>query len=154
MLSSAPRTAIKVTVTHLLISDRPLSNFLGAHQPYTPGSIVETEPSDSGVGIGETYGSHDHPDEEIAAVHALVPARLHDQPARTNGSTGRRSATTATTSRPCGASTLTGRNHRSRGGDPGWPEPTHEGEQSCSRPDCARAGTSPARPSAPLRFSP
>jgi L-alanine-DL-glutamate epimerase-like enolase superfamily enzyme len=80
VLSSAPRI-VKVTVTPILISDPPLLNFLGAHQPYTPGSIVETETSDGVVGIGETYGSRDHPDEEIAAVHALVPARLHDQPA-------------------------------------------------------------------------
>jgi L-alanine-DL-glutamate epimerase-like enolase superfamily enzyme len=122
VLSSAPRI-VKVTVTPILISDPPLFNFLGAHQPYTPGSIVETETSDGVVGIGETYGSRDHPDEKIAAVHALVPASLHDQPACTNGSTGCRSATTATTSRPCGASTPTGRSHRSRGGDPGRPEP-------------------------------
>jgi L-alanine-DL-glutamate epimerase-like enolase superfamily enzyme len=82
VLSSAPRI-VKVTVTPIPSSDPPLLNFLGAHQPYAPGSIVETETSDGVVGIGETYGSRDHPDEEIAAVHALVPARLHDQPART-----------------------------------------------------------------------
>ncbi|MEV0220360.1 hypothetical protein [Streptomyces sp. NPDC050704] len=43
MLSSAPRI-VKVTVTPILISDPPLFNFLGAHQPYTPGSLVETTP--------------------------------------------------------------------------------------------------------------
>jgi L-alanine-DL-glutamate epimerase-like enolase superfamily enzyme len=122
VLSSAPRI-VKVTVTPVLISDPPRLNFLGAQQPYTPGGIVETETSDGGVGIGETYGSRDHPDEEIAAVHALVPAGLHDQHACTNGSTGRRSATTATTSRACGVSIPTGRSHRSRGGGPGRSEP-------------------------------
>lgn len=122
MLSSAPRIA-KVTVTPILISDPPLFNSLGAHQPYTPGSTVETETSDGVAGIGETYGRRDHPNEEIAAVHALVSARLHDRPACTNSSTGRRHATTATTSRSCGASTPTGRSHRSRRGDPGRPEP-------------------------------
>ncbi|MGW0760189.1 hypothetical protein ACWD1Y_27535 [Streptomyces sp. NPDC002814] len=41
------------------------------------------------VGIGETYGSRDHPDEEIAAVHALVPARLHERFNRTPQCHGR-----------------------------------------------------------------
>ncbi|GGK97224.1 hypothetical protein GCM10010094_67520 [Streptomyces flaveus] len=140
MLSSAPRT-VKVTVTPILISGSPPLNILGVHQPYTPRSIVETETSDGVAGTGETYGTRDHPDEEIAAVRALAdtftdggpevtdtpgpasnPPGMR-RPARTNGSTGCRSATTATTSRPCGASTPTGRSHRSRGGDPGWPEP-------------------------------
>ncbi|MFH8827984.1 hypothetical protein [Streptomyces lincolnensis] len=67
-----------MTVTPVLISDPPRLNFLGAYQPYTPGGIVETETSDGGIGIGETYGSRDHPDEEIAAVHALAPASRPD----------------------------------------------------------------------------
>ncbi|MFD3843795.1 hypothetical protein ACFWWC_47615 [Streptomyces sp. NPDC058642] len=126
MLSSAPRI-VKVTVT--LISDPPLFNILGAHPPCTPVAIVETEISDGVVGIGGTCGSRDHPEEEIAAVHALVSAGLHDQPACTNGSTGRRHATkrlrcghAAQAPRPGGATapavvTAAGQN------------PTHEGEQ-------------------------
>ncbi|WP_143659168.1 hypothetical protein [Streptomyces sp. SA15] len=107
-----------MTVTPLLISDPPLIDILGVRQPYTPRSIVETEPSDGVAGTGETYGTRDHPDEEIAAVRALAdtftdggPAVTDTsgpasnppgmrRPARTNGSTGRRNATTATTSRP------------------------------------------------------
>ncbi|MFJ4649194.1 hypothetical protein ACIP6Q_37595 [Streptomyces bobili] len=126
MLSSAPRI-VKVTVT--LISDPPLFNVLGAHQPYAHASIVETETSDGVVGIGETCGSRHHPEEEIAAVHALVPAGLRDQPACTNGSTGRRHATKRRRRGHASQSTPTGRSHRLRSGDPAGQNPIHEGEQ-------------------------
>ncbi|MFF7535002.1 hypothetical protein ACFZB2_38870 [Streptomyces bobili] len=126
MLSSAPRI-VKVTVT--LISDPPLFNVLGAHQPYAPASIVETETSDGVVGIGETCGSRHHPEEEIAAVHAPVPAGLRDQPACTNGSTGRRHATkrrrrghASQAPRPGGATAC-------EVVTPAGQNPIHEGEQ-------------------------
>jgi L-alanine-DL-glutamate epimerase-like enolase superfamily enzyme len=122
VLSSAPRI-VKVTVTPILISDPPPLNILGAHQPYTPGSIVETETSDSGVGIGETYGSRDHPDEEIAAVHsgASPPARTVQpdaavpQPRRRRGHPGQAPRLDAATA----PAVVT----------PAGQNPTHEGEQ-------------------------
>lgn len=146
MLSSAPRT-VKVTVTPILISDPPLLNILDVRQPYTPRSIVETETSDGVAGIGETYGTRDHPDEEIAAVRALVstftdggpevtdtPGSASNppgmrRPARTNGSTGRRRAW------PRRRRGHAAQAHRLDAATapavvtPAYQNPTHEGEQ-------------------------
>ncbi|WP_406344601.1 glucarate dehydratase family protein [Streptomyces sp. NBC_00648] len=47
---------VDIRLTPVLISDPPLLNVQGVHQPYTPRLVVEVV-TDSGVtGIGETYG--------------------------------------------------------------------------------------------------
>ncbi|QIS22848.1 enolase C-terminal domain-like protein [Nocardia terpenica] len=45
-----------VQLTPILISDPPLLNLSGVHQPYTPRLIVEIDTDGGVVGLGETYG--------------------------------------------------------------------------------------------------
>lgn len=49
-----------VQVTPILISDPPLLNLQGVHQPYTPRTIVELVTENGTVGVGETYGDTDY----------------------------------------------------------------------------------------------
>ncbi|MEU6036984.1 glucarate dehydratase family protein [Actinomadura sp. NPDC047616] len=61
---------VRATVTPILISDPPLLNVLGVHQPYTPRCVVELE-TDTGVtGVGETYGDTGY----LAAARSLAAA--------------------------------------------------------------------------------
>ncbi|WP_327583963.1 glucarate dehydratase [Nonomuraea sp. NBC_00507] len=73
---------IRATVTPILISDPPLLNVLGVHQPYTPRTIIEIETDDGVTGIGETYGDTDYldvarklaevlPGRDLTAVNGL-----------------------------------------------------------------------------------
>ncbi|GAA3359397.1 glucarate dehydratase family protein [Saccharopolyspora gregorii] len=50
----------EVHVTPILISDPPLLNVQGVHQPYTPRTIVEVVTENGMSGIGETYGDTDY----------------------------------------------------------------------------------------------
>jgi glucarate dehydratase len=50
----------EVRVTPILISDPPLLNLQGVHQPYTPRTIVEVVTDNGVVGVGETYGDTDY----------------------------------------------------------------------------------------------
>ncbi|WP_236789973.1 glucarate dehydratase family protein [Amycolatopsis sp. GM8] len=50
----------EVRVTPILISDPPLLNLQGVHQPYTPRTIVEVITESGAVGLGETYGDTDY----------------------------------------------------------------------------------------------
>lgn len=50
----------EVRVTPILISDPPLLNVQGVHQPYTPRTIVEVVTENGVSGIGETYGDTDY----------------------------------------------------------------------------------------------
>lgn len=45
-----------VRLTPVLISDPPLLNVQGVHQPYTPRLVVEIDTAGGVTGIGETYG--------------------------------------------------------------------------------------------------
>jgi glucarate dehydratase len=58
-----------VRVTPILISDPPLLNCQGVHQPTTPRTIVEVVTDDGVVGIGETYGDTDY----LSIAQALAP---------------------------------------------------------------------------------
>jgi glucarate dehydratase len=51
---------VRAGVTPILISDPPLLNVLGVHQPYTPRTIVELETDTGVIGIGETYGDTEY----------------------------------------------------------------------------------------------
>jgi glucarate dehydratase len=50
----------EVRVTPILISDPPLLNVQGVHQPYTPRTVVELVTENGAVGLGETYGDTDY----------------------------------------------------------------------------------------------
>ncbi|MFF7139644.1 glucarate dehydratase family protein [Streptomyces nodosus] len=49
-------TIAEVRLTPILVSDPPLLNTQGVHQPYTPRLIVEVVTADGITGVGETYG--------------------------------------------------------------------------------------------------
>jgi glucarate dehydratase len=49
-----------VRVTPILISDPPLLNLQGVHQPYTPRTIIQVITANGAVGLGETYGDTDY----------------------------------------------------------------------------------------------
>lgn len=57
-------------VTPILISDPPLLNLQGVHQPYTPRTIVEVITENGVVGLGETYGDLDY----LRLAEAFAPA--------------------------------------------------------------------------------
>ncbi|MEU6642315.1 glucarate dehydratase family protein [Saccharomonospora sp. NPDC046836] len=63
-------TIVKATVTPILISDPPLLNVLGVHQPYTPRAIVELETDTGATGVGETYGDSEY----LAVARRLAEA--------------------------------------------------------------------------------
>jgi len=50
----------EVRVTPILITDPPLLNVQGVHQPYTPRTIIEVVTENGAVGLGETYGDLDY----------------------------------------------------------------------------------------------
>src|SRR5216684_1791059 len=47
---------ISVRVTPIAISDPPLLNASGVHEPYALRSIIEVETDNGLIGLGETYG--------------------------------------------------------------------------------------------------
>ncbi|MFD7013077.1 glucarate dehydratase family protein [Streptomyces sp. NPDC059928] len=53
---SRARRIAEVRLTPVLISDPPLLNVQGVHQPYTPRLVVEVVTADGVTGLGETYG--------------------------------------------------------------------------------------------------
>ncbi|GAB3461024.1 glucarate dehydratase family protein [Streptomonospora sediminis] len=59
----------EVRVTPILITDPPLLNLQGVHQPLTPRTIVEVETESGRVGLGETYGDTDY----LSAVQQVAP---------------------------------------------------------------------------------
>jgi glucarate dehydratase len=66
----------QVRVTPILISDPPLLNVQGVHQPYTPRTIVEVVTENGAVGLGETYGDADYVNVAQAFGPELVGAPL------------------------------------------------------------------------------
>lgn len=76
MTPNTPRdlTIAEVRLTPVLISDPPLLNVQGVHQPYTPRLVVEIVTADGVSGVGETYGDTRYLD--IARPYAeLLPGR-------------------------------------------------------------------------------
>ncbi len=63
---------VKAHVTPILISDPPLLNVLGVHQPYTPRTIVELETDTGATGVGETYGDTEYLRVARALAEAVV----------------------------------------------------------------------------------
>jgi glucarate dehydratase len=66
----------QVRVTPILISDPPLLNVQGVHQPYTPRTIIEVVTENGAVGLGETYGDADYVNVAQAFGPELVGAPL------------------------------------------------------------------------------
>ena len=61
----------RIEITPILISDAPLLNLQGVHQPYTPRLIVRVWTQGGEYGVGETYG-----DSEIIAYVKLFADQL------------------------------------------------------------------------------
>ncbi|NMM03354.1 glucarate dehydratase [Paraburkholderia sp. RP-4-7] len=61
-----------VRVTPIAISDPPLLNASGVHEPYALRSIIEVETDNGLVGLGETYGDKPVLDRLIRVKDALV----------------------------------------------------------------------------------
>lgn len=66
-----------VQVTPVLISDPPLLNVQGVHQPYTPRVIVRVEVDEGVTGLGETYGDTDYLELARSYAPELVGRPLH-----------------------------------------------------------------------------
>ncbi|HVV09198.1 glucarate dehydratase family protein [Amycolatopsis sp.] len=81
----------EVRVTPILISDPPLLNLQGVHQPYTPRTIVEVITESGAVGLGETYGDTDYLKIAEAFAPELVGGELsvNELPARVAARTER-----------------------------------------------------------------
>ncbi|MFF0557239.1 enolase C-terminal domain-like protein [Streptomyces sp. NPDC004266] len=65
----------EVRLTPILISDPPLLNTQGVHQPYTPRLVVEVITRGGASGLGETYGDGVYLDTARPLAEAL-PGRL------------------------------------------------------------------------------
>ncbi|HEY9289749.1 MAG TPA: glucarate dehydratase family protein [Microlunatus sp.] len=80
-----------VRVTPILISDPPLLNIQGVHQPYAPRMIIEVETSSGAIGLGETYGDTDYLNvaREFAPQLIGSPLSVNALPAAVQGCTER-----------------------------------------------------------------
>lgn len=64
------RRIAEARVTPVLVTDPPLLNLQGVHQPYTPRTIVEVVTESGAVGLGETYGDTDY----LRLAEAFAPS--------------------------------------------------------------------------------
>ena len=58
-----------VRITPIAVSDSPLLNASGVHEPYALRSIIEVEADNGLVGLGETYGDKPVLDSQIGRAH-------------------------------------------------------------------------------------
>uniref|UniRef100_UPI003BEF451A glucarate dehydratase family protein n=1 Tax=Burkholderia arboris TaxID=488730 RepID=UPI003BEF451A len=63
---------VAVRVTPIAISDPPLLNYAGVHEPYALRSIIEIEADNGLIGLGETYGDKPVVDQLMRAKDGLV----------------------------------------------------------------------------------
>lgn len=77
-LKNKDLTIAEVRLTPILISDAPLLNTQGVHQPYTPRLIIEVVTRGGVTGIGETYGDTRYLDLAKPLADALVGCRADD----------------------------------------------------------------------------
>ncbi|MFI9212084.1 glucarate dehydratase family protein [Streptomyces sp. NPDC053253] len=68
----------EVRLTPILISDPPLLNVQGVHQPFTPRLVVEVIAKGGVVGLGETYGDSVYLDLARALAEALPGRSVTD----------------------------------------------------------------------------
>lgn len=71
-------TVTEVRLTPILVSDPPLLNTQGVHQPYTPRLIVEVVTADGTTGLGETYGDTTYLELARPLADRLVGRRVSD----------------------------------------------------------------------------
>ncbi|MDX2707857.1 glucarate dehydratase family protein [Streptomyces sp. PA03-6a] len=71
-------TITGVRLTPVLISDPPLLNTQGVHQPYTPRLIVEVTTAGGVSGVGETYGDTRYLEPARQLADALPGCRVDD----------------------------------------------------------------------------
>ncbi|MER6402940.1 glucarate dehydratase family protein [Streptomyces viridosporus] len=71
-------TVTEVRLTPILVSDPPLLNTQGIHQPYTPRLIVEVVTADGTTGLGETYGDTTYLELARPLADRLVGRRVSD----------------------------------------------------------------------------
>lgn len=71
-------TVTEVRLTPILVSDPPLLNTQGVHQPYTPRLIVEVVTADGTTGLGETYGDTKYLELARPLADRLVGRRVSD----------------------------------------------------------------------------
>ncbi|MFC4036069.1 glucarate dehydratase family protein [Streptomyces polygonati] len=71
-------TVAEVRLTPILISDPPLLNTQGVHQPYTPRLIIEVITADGTTGVGETYGDTRYLDLAAPLAKALPGHSVSD----------------------------------------------------------------------------
>lgn len=71
-------TITGVRLTPVLISDPPLLNTQGVHQPHTPRLIVEVTTAGGVTGVGETYGDTRYLDLAGPLADALAGCRVDD----------------------------------------------------------------------------
>ncbi|MFF2375155.1 glucarate dehydratase family protein [Streptomyces xiamenensis] len=71
-------TITAVRLTPILVSDPPLLNTQGVHQPYTPRLVVEVETADGVTGLGETYGDTTYLRAARPLADALPGHRVSD----------------------------------------------------------------------------
>lgn len=79
--SSCMHTALvieDVRLTPILVSDPPLLNTQGVHQPYTPRLIVEVVTRDGTTGVGETYGDSVYLEPARSLAEALPGRAVTD----------------------------------------------------------------------------
>ncbi|MFE2012694.1 glucarate dehydratase family protein [Streptomyces sp. NPDC059491] len=68
----------EVRLTPILISDPPLLNVQGVHQPFTPRLVVEVVTADGVSGLGETYGDGVYLDAARPLAEALPGRSVTD----------------------------------------------------------------------------
>ncbi|WP_079132596.1 glucarate dehydratase family protein [Streptomyces nanshensis] len=71
-------TVTDVRLTPVLVSDPPLLNTQGVHQPYAPRLIVEVVTEGGAAGFGETYGDTQYLDIARPLAEALPGRRVSD----------------------------------------------------------------------------
>ena len=72
---TASPTIVRAACTPVLISDPPLLNVVGVHQPFTPRCIIELETDTGVIGVGETYG-----DTEYLQIAEVVADKIVGRP--------------------------------------------------------------------------
>ncbi|WP_314173720.1 glucarate dehydratase family protein [Streptomyces winkii] len=75
---TADLTVTEVRLTPVLVSDPPLLNTQGVHQPYAPRLIVEVVTAGGVTGVGETYGDTKYLELARPLADALPGHRVSD----------------------------------------------------------------------------
>ena len=75
---TAHLTVAEARLTPVLVTDPPLLNTQGVHQPYTPRLIVEIVTADGVTGVGETYGDTRYLELARPFARSLIGRRVSE----------------------------------------------------------------------------